>query len=293
MNTFTHTRALVLGGGGAAGNAWLVGVVAGLADGGLDVGSADLVIGTSAGATAAAQLAGATPAELYAAIQSAPPTSSRGPLPSGGPISGGHLEATAAIIAESSDPADMRRRMGARAIELAEAGGEEGQEHWRETVAARFTPHEWPQHDLGLTVVNAETGEPLVLDRVSGAGLVDAVAASTAGGPAFRIRGTWYIDGGYGNNADNAVAASGAERVLVLSPFGGRTRLPLEWGLSLAHEIAELRSGGSRVETIFPDAAAVDAFGPNMMDLSVRAAAARAGFAQGSAEAGRLREFWA
>ena len=57
-------RALVLGGGGSTGNAWLIGVVAGLFDAGLDVTTADLTVGTSAGSTAAAQLAGATPTEL-------------------------------------------------------------------------------------------------------------------------------------------------------------------------------------------------------------------------------------
>ncbi|MFH6690802.1 patatin-like phospholipase family protein, partial [Cellulosimicrobium funkei] len=61
----TGERALVLGGGGSTGNAWLIGVVAGLADAGVDVTTAHLTVGTSAGATAAAQLAGATPAELY------------------------------------------------------------------------------------------------------------------------------------------------------------------------------------------------------------------------------------
>src|ERR1700744_462489 len=45
-------RALVLGGGGASGNAWLIGVIAGLFDAGLDVTEADLIIGTSAGSTA-------------------------------------------------------------------------------------------------------------------------------------------------------------------------------------------------------------------------------------------------
>ena len=49
-------RALVLGGGGSAGNAWLIGVIAGLFDAGLDVTEADLIIGTSAGSTAAAQI---------------------------------------------------------------------------------------------------------------------------------------------------------------------------------------------------------------------------------------------
>src|SRR5271169_4691669 len=61
-------RALVLGGGGSAGNAWLIGVIAGLFDAGLDVTEAELIIGTSAGSTAAAQITSAIPAELFAGI---------------------------------------------------------------------------------------------------------------------------------------------------------------------------------------------------------------------------------
>ena len=66
--------ALVLGGGGAAGNAWEIGVVAGLADAGLDLTeAADLVIGTSSGASAAAQVRSGIPvAELFASVLSAP-----------------------------------------------------------------------------------------------------------------------------------------------------------------------------------------------------------------------------
>ena len=64
-----NKRALVLAGGGAAGNAWELGLIAGLSDAGVDVTEADLIIGTSAGSTVAAQItSGTRPAELYAAI---------------------------------------------------------------------------------------------------------------------------------------------------------------------------------------------------------------------------------
>jgi NTE family protein len=69
-----HNVALVLGGGGAAGNAWEIGVIAGLAEAGLDMTEvADLVIGTSAGATTAAQVRSDIPAaELLASVLSPP-----------------------------------------------------------------------------------------------------------------------------------------------------------------------------------------------------------------------------
>src|SRR4051794_15987159 len=114
-------QALVLGGGGSTGNAWLIGVVAGLFDAGLDVTEADLIIGTSAGSTAAAQITGATPTELLAAVFAAAPQSSSGPAGSDRGARPGaaaeHLERMRAIIAAADDVADWRRRMGAAALE--------------------------------------------------------------------------------------------------------------------------------------------------------------------------------
>ncbi|MFL6179115.1 MAG: patatin-like phospholipase family protein, partial [Actinomycetes bacterium] len=101
-----------------------------------------------------------------------------------------------------------------------------------------------------------------------------------------------YIDGGYRSNADNADLAAGHARVLVLSPLGGRSRTPVEWGMHLATQVDELRAGGSKVETLFPDTASLTAFGENMMDLSTRPPAAQAGENQGKVVAERLAKFW-
>jgi NTE family protein len=142
-----------------------------------------------------------------------------------------------------------------------------------------------------VTAVDAHTGEPVVFDRHSGVDLVDAVAASCASGSPYSIGGNRYIDGGYRRN-ENADLAAGYERVLVLSPFGGRTRTPLEWGMHLAAQVDELRARGSRVETIFPGSNSEHMFGANAMDLSLRPPAARAGYTQGRALAEQLTEFW-
>lgn len=292
-------RALVLHGGGSAGNAWEIGVIAGLFEAGLDVTEADLIIGTSAGSTAAAQITSAPPAELLAAILSAAPQPPGGPVGSGrgrvpiGPASD-HMEITSRIIAAAEDAADMRRRMGAAALEMDAAPDGSGQARWRATVAARLPSQRWPQRTMLITAVDAHTGEPVVFDRHSGVDLVDAVAASTSNGfgvPPYSIGGNRYIDGGYRRN-ENADLAAGYARVLVLSPFGGRSRHPLEWGMHLAAQADELRAGGSRIETIFPDGDSRNAFGANMMDPSTRPPAARAGYSQGRALAGRLTEFW-
>src|SRR3954468_17151961 len=285
-------RALVLGGGGSTGNAWLIGVIAGLFDAGLDVTEADLIIGTSAGSTAAAQITSATPTELLAAILAAAPPRRTGPVGRVpiGPVAD-HMERTSRIIAAAGDAADMRRRMGAAALERAAASDGSGQTRWRATVAARLPSQRWPERAVLITVVDAHTGEPVVFDRHSGVDLVDAVAASTAGGPPYGIGDHRYIDGGY-RSIENADLAAGYRRVLVLSPFGGTTRHPREWGTHLATQVDELRAGGSRVETIVPDSDSEHMFGANAMDLSLRPPAARAGYDQGRALAEQLTEFW-
>jgi NTE family protein len=290
-------RALVLGGGGSTGNAWLIGVIAGLFDAGLDVTTADLTIGTSAGSTAAAQIAGATPTELLAAILAAAPQQRTGPVGSDRgrvpirPVAD-HMERISKIIASAEDAADMRRRMGAAALDMDAASDGFWQTQWRATVAARLPSQRWPQRAVLITAVDAHTGEPVVFDRHSGVDLADAVAASCASGLPYRIGDSRYIDGGYRSNAENADLAAGYARVLVLSPFGGRTLTPLDWGMHLTTQVDELRARGSRVETIFPDSNYEHMFGANAMDLSLRPPAARAGYDQGRALAEQLTEFW-
>jgi len=290
-------RAVVLGGAGSAGNAWVIGVVAGLLDAGLDVTRADLIIGTSAGSTAAAQITSASPTELLAAILDAVPPQRSGPVgPGGGRGSSGppvnHLARTGRIIGAAEGPVDMRRRLGAAALELDEGSDGCWQARWRETVAARLPSQSWPVQRVLITAVDAETGEPVMFDRESGVDLADAVAASCSSGLPYRIGGRRFIDGGYRRSSENADLAAGYARVLVLSPFGGRTRAPLEWGMQLAVQIDELRAAGSRVETIVPSSDALEAFGDNVMDLSRRAPAASAGHDQGRALAEQLAEFW-
>jgi NTE family protein len=293
----SNKRALVLAGAGAAGNAWELGLVAGLADAGVDVTEADLIVGTSAGSTVAAQVtSGTRPAELHAAIlapvprpRAGDPGSDRGRAPN---LSVPYMEWSDGIIGSAEDASDMRRRMGAAAL-ARDASDGSGQERWRDIVAARLPSKHWPQQPVLIVAVDAHTGDPVVFDRHSGVDLVDAVAASTSNGFAgtYPIGENRYINGGY-RRSENADLAAGCGRVLVLSPFGGRSRMPAEWGMDLATQVHELRARGSRVETIFPDSNAEHMFGTNAMDPSLRPPAARAGFDQGRALADQITDFW-
>ena len=186
----------------------------------------------------------------------------------------------------------MRRRLGAAALEMDAASDGSGQTRWRATVAARLPSQHWPQRTVLITAVDA-----IPVNRSCSTATAESTwwtpspPAVPAASP-YAIGDSRYIDGGYRRSSENADLAAGYGRVLVLSPLGGRTRAPLEWGMHLAAQVDELRAGGSRVETILPDSNSRAPFGSNMMDLSTRPPAARAGYDQGKALAGQLTEFW-
>jgi NTE family protein len=302
--SFTLDVALVLGGGGAAGNAWEIGIIAGLAEAGLDMTeAADLVVGTSAGATAAAQVrSGIPPAELFASVLSPPvqPVGQNRERPPSLPMATvfGRMRA---IGAAATSAADLQRAMGAFGLESDSILGP-GAGQRRAMVAARLPRREWPEKPMIVVAVNAHTGELAAFDRNSGVELVDAVTASTALPglvPTVSINGEPYIDGGV-RSPDNADLASGYANVVVLSPLGGRSQTPPEagqfeglrrspeWGTDLASQVEALRNQGSHVEVITPDVDSRAAMGTNQMDPATRIPAARAGFAQGKQEATRV-----
>ncbi len=299
-----HDVALVLGGGGAAGNAWAIGVIAGLAEAGLDMSeAADVVIGTSSGAIAAAQVrSGIPPADLLASVLS-PRVQSRGrnrERPPALPVAT-VFERMRAISAAATSAADLQRAMGAFGLECDSILGPTAGQH-RAVVAARLPRHEWPARPMIVVAIDAHTGDLATFDRDAGVDLVDAVTAGTAlpgSSPTISINGTRYINGGV-RSAENADLASSYANVVVLSPFGGRSRTlpegqfeglrrPQEWGMDLEGQVEALRQQGSRVEVITPDADSRIAMGTNQMDPATRIPAARAGLAQGNQEAARVR----
>jgi NTE family protein len=302
QRALTKNLALVLGGGGAAGNAWQIGIIAGLAEAGIDMtDAADLVIGTSSGATAAAQVrSGIPPAELLASIlseRSQPVGQDRTPPP-GLPM-GTLFERMRAIGAAATSAADLQRAMGAFGLESDATLGPAAAEQRSATVAARLPHPQWPDRPMIVVCLDAHTGELATFDRNSGVDLADAVTAGTALPglvPTHNINGRHYINGGV-RSAENADLAAGYLNVVVLSPFGGRSGTPPPGqfeglrrfpGADLESQIEGLRRQGSRVELITPDADSHAAMGTNQMDPATRIPAARAGFAQGKQEALRL-----
>ncbi|GHD86310.1 patatin-like phospholipase family protein [Streptomyces naganishii] len=271
------TEALVLGGGGVGGIAWITGLLAGLADAGRDVTGADVIVGTSAGSAVAAQLGSGLGLEELYARQVEPA------LQAHEIMAEMDLEAFAAelglVMGSGATVPQLRRAMGKFALGAKTVP--EGER--RAVIESRLPVHDWPARTLRIVAVDAESGEPRVFDHTSGVGLVDAVAASCAVPgvwPPVTVGGRRYIDGGVRSMA-NADYAEGASRVLVIVPMGAAEPFPSD--SPLEQSVRELRARGAEVAVVEPDEASRAAVGDNPLDPATRAPAARAGRAQGRA----------
>ena len=143
--------------------------------------------------------------------------------------------------------------------------------------------------------MDALTVEFKLWTRDSGVGLARAVASSCSVPgvfPPVTLDGRRYIDGGV-RSGGNADYATGYDRVLLVAirvamegPMGERMKRGLD------AELKVLTDAGAKVEVLYPDTDSIAAFGPNLMDARRRPPAAKAGYAQGQAQAEALKSFW-
>ncbi|WP_406334770.1 patatin-like phospholipase family protein [Streptomyces sp. NBC_00203] len=273
--------ALVLGGGGAVGGAWMAGVLGGLAEAGLDVAAADVVIGTSAGAIFGTRLAsGVTAAELYE-------DQLAGADPIGLTVTLGQTARYLWAALGSRDPRRSVQRLGRAALAARTAPESEV---FDAVGTLLGDVRQWPERELRITAVDARTGNLEAFDAGSGVTLLEAVAASCAVPvvwPPVSAAGRRWMDGG-SRSTGNLHLARGHRRIVAISP------IPKAVGPhpSAPRQAAELAADGARVSLLTPDGTARRAMGRNMVDNSRRPAAARAGHAQATALAESVAEVW-
>ncbi|WP_312965197.1 patatin-like phospholipase family protein [Stutzerimonas kunmingensis] len=279
-------HSLVLGSGGITGIAWMTGLLLGLNEMGVDLRECGKMLGTSAGATVAAQIREDSDLwELYERqvytskqVQELAPQIRLLRL----------LPLAMAILPKLNAPIERTRRIGQLALR-AEA---ENAQARQSVITARLHPRQdWPAKPLALVAVDVLTGETRMFDRRSGVGLADAVAASCAVPgiwPPVNIDGLQYMDGGIrsSSNADLAERSSG---VIIVSPLGANRGIP---GRTLSRQIAKLEQSGTRVQVIGPDRTAAAAMGKNPLNPARRAIAAQAGRAQGHLIATAFEQYW-
>ena len=271
--------ALVLGGGGITGIAWELGILKGLADVGIDLSGADLVVGTSAGSVVGAQItSGSSLDELYA-TQLEPPDHEIGARLGRFTM----LRLVPPMVVPGSQQRKLAR-IGRLSMKAHPPGGEQR----IDVIRSRIGVGEWPERELKVTSVEAESGEFVAFDRTSGVDLVHAVAASCAVPlvwPAVTINGKHYVDGGMRSTA-NVDLAQGADVVIVLAP------LPQAFSKATSIQAQLTATGAPRTAVVTPDERALADIGRNVLDPEKRSDAARTGLRQATAVQELVRRAW-
>jgi NTE family protein len=278
-------RGLVLSGGGPVGIAWEAGMIAGLAESGVDLTGCEVVVGTSAGSVVGAQLALGVPLDQLVERQRSEATGTR--RSGGGKAPSIPDELIEAFLGVSDDPEATRRRLGT----LAREADTIPEEEFLASFGSQLGEADWPEGFI-CTAVDTEDGSFLAFDAVAGVPLLRAIAASCAVPgifPPITIDGRRYMDGGV-RSLTNADLAVGCDEVVVLSLIdrapAGAPADPITAGVE--RECATLEEAGATVRVIAPDPQAREGLGPNLMDFSRRAEALEAGLVQGRTAAARL-----
>jgi NTE family protein len=299
-------HALVLGGGGTLGEAWMSSLLAGLDESdGFDARACDCYVGTSAGSIVAASLvAGLAPGARLGSLSPAD---------------------TSALQQDEQRATGLRQAFGAAAelagtaaaplASLAFASTARGGALLRRTALRRVPPGRRSLAELGrlveragvrwdgrlrIAAVELQSGrrvvfgapgepQPAVSLAVQASCAIPGVFEPVAAG------GRMYVDGGAWSptNMDAADASKG-DRVLCLNPTGALRPAvgslagaigPVSRGAA-ATEALVLKGRGASVTTINPDSASVAAMGTNLMDHARRRQVIDAGLEQGRRLAG-------
>jgi NTE family protein len=301
-------RGLALGCGGTVGGAWQIGALAVIEDQlGWDARTAEVIVGTSAGATAAAMLgAGISVKEMVAGQRGDPsareslrrfftdPPAALPAIPFGLP-------------APRLSPAGLHRRMVLPALAGLLPAGRTDPSLLDALVDDLVPGGDWVAHpNTWVVATRLSTGERTVFGRSDAPSvpLRQAVRASWAipgWYPPVEIAGERYVDGGVASTASaDALGGMGLDEVIVVAPMAsddgstvgglgglveGMLRRPMSAVLDA--EIASLQATGTRVVRVHPSSTELKSMGPNFMNPRRRIAALEsalgAGVARGAA----------
>lgn len=281
-------RTLVLGGGGIVFVSWLAGYLGELSRRGIEVGDADRIVGTSAGALVAAVVAAGRLGRFrrLLGLLARRPALIGALAPAAGLKPSQERGRDLFECARDADPATIRA-IGASALAAA-------------TPRAALLPTSalvvlqswrWPD-DLIVSAVDAYTGERLALSRASGVPLLRAIAASASVPGLFApqpLLDRRAMDGGVSGTGIHADLVAGSGRALL---FPIAASLP-EARLTIApdgveREVGALRDSGTAVlvchSRLSPEI--------DLMDPAQVPAALALGALQAAEDAPALVEFW-
>jgi len=284
----------VLGGGGLTGTAFHAGVLATFAQElDVDARDAEIIVGTSAGSTAAALIRAGFPPHDYVRRMTGDSLSSEaqrvmeqmGPVPQ--PPKRGKWERRPASP-------DLLRAMARRPWEFRIGAAVSAALPAGTVPVAAVSPgfgslfHQWPQKTMWISAVSLTSGRRVLFGKDARTTVANAVSASCAIPGYFQpvtIDGEQFVDGGmHSTHHLDTLAGLGLDLVIVSAPLSTTDWFATEPGnvprmvirRQLAKEVAKVEKGGTRVVVVAPDAALRAVMGTNTMVIEKRAPVALA-----------------
>lgn len=284
-------RGLVLGGGGVWFVAWQTGYLRRMEELGLGLGSADRLVGTSAGSIVASILAG----EKLSGFARTVDLLARAPgllalLASGGPLEPSCQRALDAFRDSRDSSPETLRSIGFAAL----AARTPTAEATARNLGVILRMRKWPSSRLHITCVDAYTGERCVVTKSAAVPLARAAAASSAVPGIFApqpVQDRKCMDGGVAGTGVHLDLVAGARKALVVSLVDG-TEPGLTWGTmtpeTIRQEFDDLVATGTQALRVVPRAEVPE----DVMDPKLAATAARAGVQQADEDLDHVRDFW-
>jgi len=284
-------RGLVLGGGGVWFVAWQTGYLRRLEELGLGLGSADRLVGTSAGSLVASILAG----ERLSGFGRTVDLLTRAPgllalVTSNGPLEPSCQRALDAFRDARDSTPETLRTIGFAAL----AARTPSADTTARNLGVILRMRRWPSSRLHITCVDAYTGERCVITRSAAVPLARATAASSAVPGIFApqpVQDRKCMDGGVAGTGVHLDLVAGARKALVISLVDG-TEPELAWGTmtpaSIRQEFDDLVATGTQALRVIPRAEVPE----DVMDPRLAVNAAREGVRQADEDLDRLRDFW-
>jgi NTE family protein len=287
-------RAIVFGGGGEWFTAWMLAFCTTVTKRGVDLGTADVCVGTSAGSIMGAYLAsGQAPAavaqfeqlaahpevlEKMVVTATGSPTQARA----------AQVMATATDVEDASIQTIGRAAMASRNMPVAD---------YIASLDKLLGGMPWPGATLHTTGVDCYTGERVVVSYDSGIPIATACAASSSlpgvNGPTW-LGDHYCMDGGISSLYTHSDLMAGAKRVVIFAmmcepPTSGSFGLTIRVKPNVVHdEVAYLKEHGSDVFLV----CANPAEGIDFMNPATLKAAMESGASRGDAVAAELAAFW-